>query len=506
MSRHDQRKDKTGGRQRRSARWRRWRRRLPSQSVLTLLLAGFALAAFPLLAGLIVSGQQIERVTRESERLLERSISTTQSARQIGDRIIAFERAARQYRILQDADAGTSLRERHRALVEDLAEFSARVEHQALRERIDAMLTQSRALYRLALEAPAPPEWPPRLAGSFDALSSAGGDLLVATEERAQRELERLQAMGESARNVALLSLVSTVPVAIMLALLMASFLNRRIRRLDQGMRALAQPERARIEQIRSPRDLRALSIRLEWVRRRLIRSERERRQLVGQVSHELKTPLSAIREGTSLLADESFGRLGERQREVIGIIQSNIMRLQGQIENLLRFNRLRSRSDPVWQGNIAVDELVDRIVDSHRLAIEARDIRLRRGEASGIRMRVDPDMLGTAVDNLISNAIKFSSPGGTVAVEVEGHDGQVHILVADRGPGIPAAERHRVFEPFYRGSSRHSRTRPGSGLGLAICRDLVRAHRGRVALVERAGWSAVFVIELPIAASGDAL
>lgn len=476
-----------------------------TQSVLTLLLAGFALVSFPLLVGLIVSGQQIDRVTRQSERLLERSISATQSARQIGDRTIAFERSARQYRILQDADARTSLQERHQALAEDLAAFSALVDQQALLERVDAMLVESRELHQLTLEIQAATEWPARLSRSFEALGAAANELLVATEDSSQRELRRLETMGESARNVSLLSLVSTVPVAVLLALLMASFLNRRIRRLDQGMRALAQPERARIEQVNSPRDLRALSIRLEWVRRRLVRSDRERRQLVGQVSHELKTPLSAIREGTSLLADQSFGQLGEQQREVIGIMQSNIARLQGQIENLLRFNRLRSRPDPVWQDDIALDELIDRILESHRLSIEANAIRIRRGRASGIKMNADPDMLGTAIDNLVSNAIKFSPPGGTVAVEIERHGDQAHILVADRGPGVPAPERSRVFEPFYRGSGRHSRTRPGSGLGLAICRDLVRAHRGEVDLVERAGWSTVFVIELPIAPSGDA-
>src|SRR5699024_5749648 len=146
-----------------------------------------------------------------------------------------------------------------------------------------------------------------------------------------------------------------------------------------------------RIEQINSPRDLRALSIRLEWVRRRLVRGERERQQLVGQVSHELKTPLSAIREGTSLLADQRFGRLGEQQREVIGIIQSNISRLQEQIENLLRFNRLRSRPDPVWQDDIALDELVENVLDNHQLNIEARDISVRRKRSPEVRMRADP-------------------------------------------------------------------------------------------------------------------
>src|SRR5699024_617264 len=191
------------------------------------------------------------------------------------------------------------------------------------------------------------------------------------------------------------------------------------------------------------------------------------RQQLVGQVSHELKTPLSAIREGTSLLADQTFGRLGEQQREVIGIIQANIVRLQEQIENLLRFNRLRSRPDPMWQDDIALDELVENVLDNHRLNLEARDISVRRKRSPEVRMRADPDMLTTAIDNLVSNALKFSPAHGSIAIGVEKRGNRAHILVADQGPGVPAQDRSRLFEPFYRGSGRHSRSRPGSGLGL---------------------------------------
>lgn len=493
-----------GGRSGRASQWRRLRRRLRTQSVLTLQLAGFALVAFPLLIGLIVSSQQLERVTRQSEGLLDRAISATQSARQIGDRTVAFERAARQYRILQDVDARSGLRQRLEALSEELSAFSTLLEHEPLGERVREIGQSGRELYRLTMSVQDDAEWPAQLARPFERLQSSASELLVATEAASASELERLEAMGEAARNVSLLSLVSTVPVAVLLALLMAAFLNRRIRRLDRGMRALAQPESARIEKVTSPRDLRALSTRLEWVRRRLVRTERERRQFVGQVSHELKTPLSAIREGTSLLADQSFGRLGEQQREVIGIIESNITRLQEQIENLLRFNRLQARPEPARRRGVVLDELVDRVLDSHRLSIEAEGVRIRRGRNPDVRLNADPDMLATAIDNLVSNALKFSQPGGTIAVEVERRDEQALIRVADRGPGVPVADRGRLFEPFYRGSSPHSQSRPGSGLGLAICRELARAHGGEVRLVERAGWSTVFVIELPVDSPGD--
>src|SRR5699024_3819233 len=144
-------------------------------------------------------------------------------------------------------------------------------------------------------------------------------------------------------------------------------------------------------------------------------------------------------------------------------------------------------------------------VLDNHRLNLEARDISVRRKRSPEVRMRADPDMLTTAIDNLVSNALKFSPAHGSIAIGVEKRGNRAHILVADQGPGVPAQDRSRLFEPFYRGSGRHSRSRPGSGLGLAICRDIVRAHQGSVRLIDSANWSTVVVIELPIASSGDA-
>ncbi len=484
---------------------RQVRRRLGSRSVLTLQLAGFALVALPLLAGLIISGQQIDRVTRNSEQLLDRSLSTTQSARQIGDRVLGFERAARQYRVLRDRDARSSLIERHRALVEQLDGFLALTPDTPLAEQIRKLQADSRQVFERVLEADPDREWPGSLAGRFESLNEQAGLLLGDTEKTAAQELERLKRMGAAARNFSLLSLALTVPLAILLALLMAGYLNRRIRRLDRGMRALTRPEGAHINQIASPRDLRALSIRMEWVRRRLVRSERERRRLVGQVSHELKTPLSAIREGTSLLADQNFGALGREQREVVDIIQSGIDRLQEQIENLLRFNRLQGNPQrPSLQRGVRLDTLLDRVLDNHRLTVEAREIRVEREAPTAIRIDADPDMITTAIDNLVSNALKFSPDGGRVGTSIRREGESAVIRIADTGPGIEPRDRNRLFEPFFRGDSSPARTQPGTGLGLAICRDLVMAHQGDVHLVDCTGWSTVFEIRLPLKRRGE--
>lgn len=478
---------------------RQFARRLGTRSVLTLQLAGFALVALPLLSALIIAGGQIDRVTRESEQLLERTLSITRSARQIGERVVAFERAARQHRVLRDREALGSLLERHGSLIEGLEEFTTLATIDSLVRHADRLRAHSRTLFDQTLESQTGEDWPAALAEDFGRLGQRADTLLHDSEAVASRELERLARMGESARRFSYLSLGLTIPLAIILALLMASFLNRRVRQLDRGMRALARPEQARIEQITSPRDLRALSIRMEWVRRRLARTERDRRRLIGQVSHELKTPLSAIREGTSLLADQNFGTLGRKQREVIGIIQSGIERLQEQIENLLRFNRLQSGMQPRVHHQVRLDEIASQVLANYRLTLEARGLRVERHVPASVPIEGDPDMLATALDNLVSNALKFSPDGGTIGIDIRRDGDHGIVRVADGGPGIRARDREQLFEPFFRGDSSYTRERPGSGLGLAICRDLVRAHHGEVQLVEQAGWSTVFEVRIPL-------
>ncbi len=471
-----------------------------NQSLLSLQLASFALVALPLLLGLIVASVQIERVTRHSEQLLESAILANQSARLVSGRITSFERAARQLHVLQDQDARDELHERERAfeVALDGVEQSA-ASDSALKELIGEIRTIGQELLGQVELTDPNDEWPARLARRFETLNHQSSLLISATEAASERELRRLKEMGEAARRVSMFSLAAAVPIALMLALLTASFLNRQIRRLDRSMRAIARPAEARIERIRTPRDLRALSSRLEWLRRRLMRTDRDRQELVGQVSHELKTPLSAIREGTSLLSDQSLGPLGARQREVIGIIEINIDRLQGQVENLLRFNRLQSRPKPSIHRSVSLNAVIKEVLAAHHLTIEARDIRIAGAPRKNIRLAADPDMLSIAIDNLLSNALKFSPTGGRIGIFTARSDQQVMIRIADQGPGIRRRDRARIFQAFIRGSDSRTRSQPGSGLGLAICRDLVRAHRGELRLVDSRNWSTVVEICLPL-------
>jgi two-component system, NtrC family, sensor histidine kinase GlrK len=479
-------------------RCRQLRRRFKSRSVLALLLLGFLLVTTPLVVGLLISGSQIERVTRESESLLERAVSTSQAARSVQDRAMAFERAARQYQVLHDDEARANFNQQADALRTRVDEFRAMSPNASQLLILDQLASQEFRLTGQVLNHRQPGEWPPAVVSEFRDLDGLARDLMRQSETDATGALDRLQKLGGRARRTAIVQLVLIVPFAIALALVFTGLINRPIRRLDQGIRSLTLPETGPIAPVEGPRDLRALSLRLEWVRRKLVRTERDRLRLLGQVSHELKTPLSAIREGVNLLADQVFGKLSAKQGEVLEILNVNVQRLQEQIESLLSYNRLRSGLAASGTRSITVADLINDVLSDHALALATRRVQTSIDVEDQVEVSGHPDMLRTAVNNLVANALKFSSPQSRVGIFACTDGSRVIVEVADNGPGIRLADRERIFQPFYRGSVQSTGNIPGSGLGLAICRDLIRAHGGEVGIDQRPGWTTVFRVSLP--------
>lgn len=475
----------------------RLRRRLRSRSIFVLLLGGFLLVAAPLLLGLLYSSWQLERVTRAGERLLDEAVLVAQSAREGRARFAAFERAARQYRVLRDAEAWRQVQERRQALREHLGGLSAGRGPRG--EVLTVLQTRELSLDEALLRNDEPAEWPPALAAEFRALDELVAALVRESDATASEAFRRIEALGAQARTTSIGLLLSAIPFAVLLALLVAGLIVRPIRSLDRGLRSLAHPGAGPVEIVAGPRDLRALSVRVEWVRRRLQRAERDRQQLLGQVSHELKTPLSAIREGASLLDDRAFGELTPEQAEVVAILRHNVARLQDQIETLLRYNRLRSGTRKPLLRQVELRAAVEDVLSDHLLLMVEKRIERCLELPEGLQVQADPDMLNSVLDNLVSNALKFSPPGGRLGVWARRQDAAVLLEVGDDGPGIAAADRPRIFEPFFRAATAVAGGVPGSGLGLAICRQLVRAHGGEIWLGRREGWRTVFALSLPL-------
>jgi two-component system sensor histidine kinase GlrK len=256
--------------------------------------------------------------------------------------------------------------------------------------------------------------------------------------------------------------------------------------------------------EVNGPQDMRYLGQRLEWLRSRLQDLEEQQNRFLRHVSHELKTPLTAVREGAELLRDNVGGKLAPEQREIVRIVRENTLHLQKLIEDLLTYHQTRAM-EPQTLGPVLLSDVVRRVVKEHKLAALARVITFEAKLTPALVVG-DADKIRTIVDNLVSNAIKYSPRSGVIALCVLQGEGFAVLDVIDQGLGIVPAERQRVFESFYQGKPPAAGRVKGSGLGLAIARDYALAHGGRIEVQDRTDGKrgAQFRLWLPLA-TGDA-
>jgi two-component system sensor histidine kinase BaeS len=231
--------------------------------------------------------------------------------------------------------------------------------------------------------------------------------------------------------------------------------------------------------------------------------ADRARRQLFADVSHELMTPLTAIRGYTETLSMPDV-RLAPGARErYLAIVEQETHRLEAIIGDLLDLARLEGGGETLALEAVPIAHLFGRVVDRHDPVVRERNISLRTEIAPGTpAVHADAGRLEQAIQNVAANAIRHTPPGGTVTLSAAPHEGRVLVTVADTGPGIPPEHLPRVFDRFYKvDASRAGTAIPsGSGLGLSIVRAIVERHGGRVTARNADGGGAVFELLLPAA------
>ncbi len=231
----------------------------------------------------------------------------------------------------------------------------------------------------------------------------------------------------------------------------------------------------------------------------RLLRLEKIRREFVANVSHEIKTPITAIKGFVETLRDGALENHEDAER-FLEIIGKHVDRLEAIIENLLSLSRIEQGTG---REEVVLDE--GRLKDVFETAIQvceagamAKKIEVELSCAEEIVAKIDPQLLEQAVVNLIDNAIKYSNDGGTVRVEALQRKNEIIISVSDQGCGIEKEHLPRLFERFYRADKARSRQMGGTGLGLAIVKHIAQAHGGRVAVESIPGKGSTFSIHIP--------
>jgi signal transduction histidine kinase len=235
----------------------------------------------------------------------------------------------------------------------------------------------------------------------------------------------------------------------------------------------------------------------LTFQNQKLVELDNLKDEFVSSVSHELRTPLTSISGYVEVLLE---GEDDEERRDYLSIVDRNAQRLLGLVSDLLFAARLQSGRLELERTAVDLAEVVAHSVASARPRAEAAAVEITVYGSPVPEVIGQADRLAQLMDNLVSNAIKFTPPGGRIDVRLATLDGHVRLEVSDTGFGIPEPEREKLFERFFRSQTALERQIQGTGLGLYISKAIVEAHGGRIGVQSAEGRGTTFVVELPIA------
>lgn len=473
------------------------------KSIRRLLLVGFMIVVVPLLAALVHATYEVDRLVAQGQRALFATVRATQSSQLLLEAITDMERNARQFKVLGDTALLDVYNENHQKFVDTVRRLQALNLPETQRERLGMMVSMEAEITETLTRFP---NDAPETAAAVDRFTALAGDareILVDNRKLVEGEVATLESKGADVQRGLVVQAMALAPGVLVLAGFFTLLINRPIQQVDKAIRRLGDGDFSQPAQIVGPRDLEQLGERLDWMRTRLLEVEQEKNRFLRHISHELKTPLTAIREGAELLNEGVVGHLNNQQAEITAILRDNTLQLQKLIENLLDFNIASSRSSRLRIERVPLRRLIYNVLTDHKVAVLARQLVL---DVSLDPVALDGDRakLQTLVDNLVSNAIKFSPEKGRLQVHLRAHEGQAVIEVADSGPGIPEAERRRIFDAFYQGSNVPNGHVRGTGLGLSIAREYAQAHGGYIEVIDRDGAGACLRVVLPLEQTED--
>jgi two-component system, NtrC family, sensor histidine kinase GlrK len=467
------------------------------RSFFKLLFVGFALIALPLMFALINNAISIDRLGNLSQKAVYQAVQATQSSRKLAELIPAMERTAHQMLILGDRSLIDTYIVHRKQLFATATDFNRLPFDSEQRSALNEIVSREVVIYELLSNPASRPEDLQKAVQSFVGLAQRAHEIDRRSNELIDREVENMRATARQAQRITLWQLLALFPVVIFLVIGFTILIARPIRQIDEAIRRLGQADFSAPVIVGGPEDLQHLGERLDWMRQRLADLEQQKNRFLRHMSHELKTPLTALREGAELLSDEVVGKLSPEQREVAEILRHNSIELQKLIEDLLSYGAGQSHKSALDVARVELRRVIKRVFDDQKLALRSKGLKLNV-DVQDLTLTADFEKVRVMLDNLVSNAIKYSPTGGTIAVFARQAGKDVYIDVVDQGPGIGAEERKLVFEPFYRGRHAADTLVKGTGIGLSVVREYAQMHGGN-AEIANGGPGARIRIRMPL-------
>jgi len=472
----------------------RW---LLPKSLNGFLLLGLSVLAGPLLFAILNATVQMRRLADSSQRLVVDSVQTTRLSQDLYAQIALLERSARLYEVLGDATVLASFRQYDQRVSAIVAALSDQLRASTAQAQLSRLVGEQTQIRALVLNIKVPSKETTELAAAFVALSDLASGAADLSNRQIDSDVAALQNETDRARRQLFLESALLLPLVLIAVLLFTLRLSRPLRQIDRAIGELGRGNFSHDIAVSGPVDLERLGHQLEWLRNRLLELAQERNRFLRHMSHELKTPLANIREGTELLMDGAVGELNTGQREVTAILRDNGIKLQRLIENLLGFSAWQSNSTGLDVSEFRLRPVVRQVLENQQLTLVSQRVRLDV-HIDDLTLAADRGKIRLILENLLSNAIKYSPRGGAINLRALANGEELVLEVADSGPGVPLEERARIFEAFYTGRAPGGRV-PGTGIGLSVVNEFVNVHQGTVEIVDGEFSGAHFRIRMPL-------
>jgi two-component system sensor histidine kinase GlrK len=465
----------------------------------SLLLGGFLLAAIPLLGGIYNMSHQLDRMSLEGRRSVQITEEVTLKSRQLAEATLSLQRAAGQYYVLEDPSLIGRLKKSHQRFLDSATALQAMPLDGKLSELLDALGAQESALFdRLKSR---------RLTGAagfeafkpdFDRLHAAVTEIADQLGMLIQRQQAVLREKAERIQQTMIWQSTAVICLSLLLAGVLSWLLSRPVKQLSESIQRLGDDDLETPVYVSGPRDISRLGNQLDWLRQRLAELEEQKLRFFRQVSHELKTPLTALWEAVDLLSNRVAGNLNNQQEEIVEIMCSSVRVLRQRIEELLQYQHALYQTKNLVTSSVSLESMIDNVMENLNILLKAKHLTLS-STVEGVNLQADREQMEVVLNNLISNAIRFSPDGSHIEVRAQRLANEVRISVCDQGPGIPLEDRAYIFQPFYQGGNQPSGPIQGSGLGLSIARAHIEAHGGELQLGDDETAGTCFLISLPL-------
>lgn len=297
---------------------------------------------------------------------------------------------------------------------------------------------------------------------------------------------------------------IATILVVVPLVSLLVWWLWKRalnpLVSLGGAMERFAAGDRRARATAAGPHELRTMAERFNDMADELSRQREAQMAFLAGIAHDLRNPLSPLKTSTVLLAEAARSRTNEDTGGLLRVIARQVEQLDRMIGDLLEVSRIEAGRLELRLEKVDLLQMAADVIELFRPAAPRHQVRLRCPDGV-VWLTCDPVRIQQVLNNLVSNAIKYSPEGGTITVTAEQNATEASISVRDSGPGIPPDDQLRLFEPFHRAKRAAESNIPGVGLGLFVSRRIVEAHGGMLVVHSAEGQGATFTIRLPMSA-----